>query len=622
MAKDILVRMKADTGNYDANIAKARKQLDGFAKDNFTAGGAIKGMTSQVVAAAAKFASFGAAIAGAMKVAKDAFLSNEEQLDEWNRTIESSKSVYKGFLDSLNSGDMSGFFQNIDDIVTAARRAYDALDDLQTFNAFNQRNIARTRKGLTESIVDYREGKGSAADVRDAADAYKKELKTRMELEQKAYDEAVGKLASERGVSKKDLRDAMSGTWGDYKSLKETPLTGKRTRLQGTPMFGGGYAVTENFAANKTEKLGEALRRINDTELQNLQELGARSEQTADDIAQIDKQVARVLSRENKTSGGGGGGNTKTATTPAPKQAPLIDPSKIVYKGPIPTLAKEDASKYTTAYVSSLQSTFTKAMQNSDFGSAEFTSAMEHMIDSTALSNLIQTAIENGINLDEMNIPNLIDLLLRPEGISDEKLQAVVDYINQYMGENPIKLNLDTGGLETAKAATKEAKDMSKEWQAAAQAIQSVGSAMGSIEDPAAKVAGTIAQAIASIALGYAQASVQASSMGPWAWIGFVASGLATMVATIATIKKTTAHADGGIIPGNSFSGDNNLAWVNSGEVVLNAAQQNTLAQRLTNGEGAVGGRTEATVSSENIRIVLRNGASRRGLSVNEYINL
>ena len=30
---DVLVRMKADTQNYDANIAKARKQLDAFKKD-------------------------------------------------------------------------------------------------------------------------------------------------------------------------------------------------------------------------------------------------------------------------------------------------------------------------------------------------------------------------------------------------------------------------------------------------------------------------------------------------------------------------------------------------------------------------------------------------------------
>ena len=64
--KDFLFRAKADTRNYDANIAKAKQQLDGFAKANLSTGGVMKQMSSSLVATAAKFASFGAAVAGAM----------------------------------------------------------------------------------------------------------------------------------------------------------------------------------------------------------------------------------------------------------------------------------------------------------------------------------------------------------------------------------------------------------------------------------------------------------------------------------------------------------------------------------------------------------------------------
>ena len=42
-------------------------------------------------------------------------------------------------------------------------------------------------------------------------------------------------------------------------------------------------------------------------------------------------------------------------------------------------------------------------------------------------------------------------------------------------------------------------------WEDAARAIQSVGGALQSIEDPGAKIAGLIGQAIANIALGFAQ---------------------------------------------------------------------------------------------------------------------
>ena len=40
--KDFLFRAKADTRNYDANIAKARQQLDSFAKANLSTGGVMK----------------------------------------------------------------------------------------------------------------------------------------------------------------------------------------------------------------------------------------------------------------------------------------------------------------------------------------------------------------------------------------------------------------------------------------------------------------------------------------------------------------------------------------------------------------------------------------------------
>jgi hypothetical protein len=168
--------MKAATSNYDANIAKAKKQLDDFGKNNLTAGGQIKQMTSTLVSSAAKFASFGAAAAAAMKVAKDAFFNNEESLDEWGRTVESVESIYKGFLNSLNTGDISGFLSNIQTITQAARDAYDALDELATFTAFNKANVAGARADLSGSIADYREGKGSKDAVSKASEALIKEL--------------------------------------------------------------------------------------------------------------------------------------------------------------------------------------------------------------------------------------------------------------------------------------------------------------------------------------------------------------------------------------------------------------------------------------------------------------
>ena len=63
MAKsEVLVRMKADTQNYDANIAKARRQLDQFKKDNLSMSGVLKQLNGNLLSAAASFASVTAAV--------------------------------------------------------------------------------------------------------------------------------------------------------------------------------------------------------------------------------------------------------------------------------------------------------------------------------------------------------------------------------------------------------------------------------------------------------------------------------------------------------------------------------------------------------------------------------
>jgi hypothetical protein len=100
------------------------------------------------------------------------------------------------------------------------------------------------------------------------------------------------------------------------------------------------------------------------------------------------------------------------------------------------------------------------------------------------------------------------------------------------------------------------------------------------------------------------------------------------MISTISAIHSATGYANGGIVgragggfvPGNSMSGDNVLGMVdgvtpvglNSGELVLNKAQQNTLAENLTRSEGAVGNGL-ARISGEQIYIAMSNYLRRSG---------
>ena len=137
---------------------------------------------------------------------------------------------------------------------------------------------------------------------------------------------------------------------------------------------------------------------------------------------------------------------------------------------------------------------------------------------------------------------------------------------------------------ENMEKLTKAAKQQKMAMGLASQAVSSFGAALSGIDDPGVKAAGTVMQAIASIALGFATASAQAGSMGPWAWVAFLAAGAAAMATTIATVHSLTGFAQGGIVEGNSYSGDNIYAgngMINAGELVLTKAQQGNLASQL-----------------------------------------
>ena len=152
-------------------------------------------------------------------------------------------------------------------------------------------------------------------------------------------------------------------------------------------------------------------------------------------------------------------------------------------------------------------------------------------------------------------------------------------------------------------------------FQMAGQAANSFGAALAGIEDPATKAAGTVIQAIANIALGFGSAVAQASSMGPYAWIAYVAAAMGAMATAVSTVHSLTGYAEGGIVKGDSYSGDNLYGpgfGINAGELVLSVAQQNALANTLTR-QSEGGGMMQARVSGENIYLALNNYLKRTG---------
>lgn len=161
-----------------------------------------------------------------------------------------------------------------------------------------------------------------------------------------------------------------------------------------------------------------------------------------------------------------------------------------------------------------------------------------------------------------------IGLIGKDQALQDlREINAELDKL----GLKPVTIDVQTEDIDKAKT----------KMQGACDAISAMGSSLSglgeAIEVPELNIAGTLAQAIATMTAGYATATTQAASMGPWAWVAFAATGLAQLVSMISTVKSAQGFATGGVIGGTSVSGDRKFARVNSGEMILNKFQQTRL---------------------------------------------
>lgn len=260
---------------------------------------------------------------------------------------------------------------------------------------------------------------------------------------------------------------------------------------------------------------------------------------------------------------------------------------------------------------------FAKSSQESAaIGSGEYLYQADRIADLTSFSNLLKTATEAGIQLDPEQISGLLDQIDMDVNIPDQVWEILTEEINaklKDLGLDPIELDVTTGAIKEAKS---DMTALAENVDGAISAFGQLGGAIQQIDDPSAKVAGIIMGAIAEVAGTFA-ASLK-GTFTPWDWIAAAIAGTSTMIATISAIKSATSgsagsYASGGIIPGNSFSGDNLTANVNSGELILNRSQQDSIASQLTNSNPLGNLALSMNLKGEDIQICLDNNRMRRG---------
>lgn len=287
--------------------------------------------------------------------------------------------------------------------------------------------------------------------------------------------------------------------------------------------------------------------------------------------------------------------------------------------------AVEEAPKYTPAPVADV-----KTIQ-------EATDAISYYDEKIRLANdeertgLVKVRAEYEKLLESLNRPitaqGIQDMLDSLKGLSREEyvikiqaigLDAIEDYIKQIekMLSDP---NLPEGmtkwlsSMKTDLSGISKDKSFSKLSKKAEQAYSAVGDLGGAFKNlgseigaPILDIAGTMMQAIATMVMAFAEAQRGASAtMGPWGWIAFAATGLATLTGVVASVKSLPKFAEGGVISGPTVGLMGEYAGAaNNPEVVAPLNKLKDLLQ--PEGVPAMSGKVVFEISGRNLRGVLQ----------------
>ena len=248
--------------------------------------------------------------------------------------------------------------------------------------------------------------------------------------------------------------------------------------------------------------------------------------------------------------------------------------------------------------------------------------------DIQTLRTLLETQIKNGI--EGVDIPaDWLGEQIFGEGVNipDEYWKNLQEQINEKlrdMGVDPIEIDFKTGKDKGKKDDKNDGKNPT---------VKALEKFNGNFSQVTGGI-GNIANGIQQLGIELPQGIQDAVSV--LTGISSIITGITSILGLILVAQQATAaaswtdaitpFANGGIVPhaangyyvpGNSFSGDMVPALLNSGELVLNRAQQGNIASQLS-GSGLQGMKLDAVITGEQIRLVLNNNGRRTGRG--EYV--
>ena len=454
-----------------------------------------------------------------------------------------------------------------------------------------------------------------------------------------ARAEAAAYAAIQQELYEKAIRQEASVKQQKQKVTTNTRnINNQRARAVGNTK----YHDTNNYTTARIQAQEAEARETR----KQAEEMGRKSAEAARKATQLSKKsgafgsktgrkkTGRKTTRTNKTTGNKTTGNTYETTDPIAPKGSLADLNNEISKKKqelsfavkpedLVRINKElDTLTAQKRYIELYMKEGGKSIQDQVNGSI-VDAKVNAKVDVSAndLNSLhakwqqaIEASDEYQAKLREIQEQDRKELLSR-------QVDAVVDGMSQLSNSASYLSNLGesfdncSNALDYFSAAINTVVEGFQVYKGVVEAVNTLNELFASTSTAAAsadtaatsqEVANSTAKTAASSGEAIAGATASGAKMPFPLNLVAIAAGVAAVIAALATISGS--FADGGIIQGANTHGDQLLARVNAGEMILNGSQQRNLFNLLDGGTGSnMSGQVEFKISGSALKGVLRN---------------
>lgn len=584
---DLITRLLLNTQQFDNNLGKSTKQIQGFQQK-------IQGFSSGAVSAFTKFAGVLGVAYGATELLQKGLNSNATLQDKYNSLMQAGSTVTDQFFTAIYSGDWTVFNDGIEKAIKNAKEYADTYRNVQrmletTSIKFEQTDARKTQlEAIIEDDTKPLEERKKAqqelgrillmgvADIREASQITERELNNMLAdlIGEAQYitTENAQKLILDIRNKYSELRKELDA-YREIRDTKNQVLNPNAFKYSGDEWYKINQDATKKYYQEYTKDqrayYDELLRladRMNDETFSSFQGLFDKLNDLNDKAGTWEKDRAGA---RDEIAG--------IKTTASKKE--------IIPAGSIMEMQKKIADlrkKYENAADEGTRVGFMKAIKEAEteLKMMQLRAAGTSLLPTGEINKPVGRNIADDVKSGYINI----------KPISTDSIQANYDYADSLGAIASIMGSVTNMTNEGAAGWLAYGANILSSISAAIPMITSLTTAL------TAKAA--------------AEAAGSAAAVPVVGWINAVAAITAIMSAMAAVPK----FADGGIIGGNSFIGDNMIARVNSGEMILNNRQQRNLFN-LLDGKGGTsvnaGGEVKLRIEGRDLVGVINSQTSK-----------